>query len=366
VQRTGQSFVQLVLSILVVHMIVHDLILATRRAKLTGIERFAINIFEASRSRNSDVVALVAQGSALAGSPQVMEMGSAFKGWLGMARELRQFGPGASVVCAAFPASPSLIATRTAITRVIHDAFAWTHPQNMTLQGRLMFAHFDQLMLRRYNHVQAPTEIARQDLITALGSRVITVCGNAPGLDCLSQETTSVSGLAPGGFILAVGTIEPRKNYERLIALAESNDELASIVIAGRPGWGASTERLAAACKILGNRLVWLDDADDAQLRWLYRNCSIFLSLSLAEGFNMPLVEAGISGCQIVCSDLPIHRSVAPPWARFVSLDSDDQTLIEAVRAKSIHEARALDAYRSRYDWATVAAHVEEPLRGIS
>jgi glycosyltransferase involved in cell wall biosynthesis len=347
-------------------MIVHDLILATRRAKLTGIERFAINVFEASRSRNPDVVALVAPGSALAGSPQVVEVKSAFKGWLSMGRDLAQFGANASVVCAAFPASPSLITTRRAITRVIHDAFAWTHPQNLTLQGRLMFAHFDQLMLRRYNHVQAPTEIARQDLLAVLGSCVITVCGNAPGLDCLSQDTTSVPGLAPGGFALAVGTIEPRKNYERLIALAKSNDRLVPIVVAGRPGWGASTERLAVACKNLGDRLLWLDDANDAQLRWLYRSCNAFLSLSLAEGFNMPLVEAGISGCPIVCSDLPIHRSVAPPWARFVPLEADDEVLIDAIPSALVPAAGELDAYRSRYDWATVAAHVEAPLRGTS
>jgi glycosyltransferase involved in cell wall biosynthesis len=348
-------------------MIVHDLILATRRSKLTGIERFAINVFEASRAQNPDVVALVAPGSMLASSPQVVEVGSAMKGWLGMARDLRRFGSAPAVVCAAFPASPSLLASRAPITRVIHDAFAWTRPQNLTLQGRLMFAHFDRMMLRRYTHVQAPTEIARQDLVSALKSDAITVCGNAPGLDCLAKEVTPVAGLVPGGFALAVGTIEPRKNYERLIAFAEAQqDTLASIVIAGRPGWGASAERVAAACKALGDRLIWLDDANDAQLRWLYRNSRVFLSLSHAEGFNMPLVEAGVSGCRIVCSDLPIHRAVAPAWARFVSGNSEDGVLLDAVGTAPEPQAEALDSYRRRYDWATVAAHIEEPLRGAT
>lgn len=347
-------------------MIVHDLILATRRAKLTGIERFAINVFEASRARHPDVVALVAPDSTLAGGAQVVQMGSALGGWLGMARSLRHFGPSPAVVCAAFPASPSLIATRTPITRVIHDAFAWTHPQNLTLQGRLMFAHFDRMMLHRYTHVQAPTAVARQELVTALGMNTITICGNAPGLDCLASDTTPVDGLKAGAFTLAVGTIEPRKNYERLIGFADASDAAAPIVIAGRPGWGASTERLAAALERLGDRLVWLDDADDAQLRWLYRNSRTFVSLSHAEGFNMPLVEAGISGCAIVCSDLSIHRAVAPPWARFVSTDSSDATLSSAIGAALEPSREALEIYRRRFNWASVAAQVEHPLRGAA
>ncbi len=270
------------------------------------------------------------------------------------------------MVCAAFPASPSLIATRTPITRVIHDAFAWTHSQNLTLQGRLMFAHFDRMMLRRYTHVQAPTAIARQELAAVLGADAITICGNAPGLDCLAPDTSPIAWLKAGTFALAVGTIEPRKNYERLIAFADACDDTAPIVVAGRPGWGASTERLAAACKRLGDRLVWLDDADDAQLRWLYRNSRTFLSLSHAEGFNMPLVEAGVSGCPIVCSDLPIHHAVAPPWARFVSADSDDAALAAAIDAAPTPPFQALESYRGRYNWASIAARIEHPLRGAA
>jgi len=350
----------------VVLMIIHDLILATRRAKLTGIERFAINVFEASRARNADVVALVAPGSALAGSPQVIEAGSTLKGWLGIARKLGRFGPSSAVVCAAFPASPSLIASRAPITRVIHDAFAWTHPQNLTVQGRLMFAHFDRMMLRRYDYVQAPTVIAQNDLTGVLNTDAITVCGNAPGLDCLAPATTPLPGLTPGSFTLAVGTIEPRKNYERLIAFVKARSDLDPIVVAGRPGWGVSTERLAAASQLLGDRLVWLADTDDAQLRWLYRNSRTFLSMSHAEGFNMPLVEAGVLGCPIVCSDLPIHRAVAPPWARFVGIDSSDDVLRDAIAIAPYPSETELDTYRARYSWQSVAAHIEAPLRGIA
>lgn len=347
-------------------MIVHDLVLATRRSKLTGIERFAINVFVASRRRSENVVALVATGSPLAGSKNVIEVGSALRGWLHMSKHIRALSADASVVCAAFPASPSLWPTKIPIARVIHDAFAWTRPKDLTIQGRIMFAHYDRLMLKRYDHIYAPTEVAQQELISVLGQQNIGVCGNAPGLDVEAPEETPIPGLAPKTFSLAVGTIEPRKNYERLIALAKSGKLSGKIVVAGRAGWGDSAAKLASACAALPDQLIWHDDLDDKRLRWLYRNAHAFISLSHAEGFNMPLVEAGMSGCPVLCSDLPIHRAVAPPWACIVGSDADDNTFAKLLDDISEPNPEALALYRHRFDWARIAERIERPLEKIS
>lgn len=343
-------------------MIVHDLILATRRSKLTGIERFAINVFVASRERSSDVVALVAAGSALAGSKNVIEVGSAFRGWLGMSRYVRSFGPDAKVVCAAFPASPSLWLTKIPIARVIHDAFAWTRSGDLTVQGRIMFAHYDRLMLNRYNQVYAPTDVAREELASIFDRQDISVCGNAPGLDILAPATKPIEDLISGEFFLAVGTIEPRKNYERLITLVRSGCLPGKLVVAGRGGWGDSAKMLATACEAVSDRLIWRDDLDDAGLRWLYRNARAFISLSHAEGFNMPLVEAGMSGCPVLCSDLPIHRAVAPYWAKFISSDVNDITLARGLASTVKPKPEQLVTYRHRFDWAEIAERIEQSL----
>lgn len=342
-------------------MIVHDLILATRRAALTGIERFAINTFNAS-SASGDVLALVSPGSSLAGRSDVVEVGSGTRDWAGAIRYLRSLKC-RGMICAAFPAGPSLLLSRVPIVRVIHDALAWTMPQNLTPQGRLMFAHWDRWMLHRYDHVFAPTQIVCDELGAIFPKRKIGICGNAPGLDWESAQDSPPPQLHGRSFVLAVGTVEPRKNYERVIELARNSlDARTVVVIAGRAGWGETADRLRAAQLAMPGRLHWLEDVSDAALRWLYRHCDAFLSLSHAEGFNMPLVEAGSSGCRIVCSDIPIHAAVAPPWASRISAQASNETLWRALRESPAPDTAALAGFRLRHNWSTIAQTIEAPL----
>jgi glycosyltransferase involved in cell wall biosynthesis len=98
----------------------------------------------------------------------------------------------------------------------------------------------------------------------------------------------------------------------------------------------------------------------------LYRNAGIFLTLSHAEGFNMPLVEAGSYGLPVICSDLPIHRSVAPPWARFTSTDVDAEVLRLLLNGAAARpEPEAITRYGERFSWATVCDNIERPLLAI-
>jgi glycosyltransferase involved in cell wall biosynthesis len=93
-------------------------------------------------------------------------------------------------------------------------------------------------------------------------------------------------------------------------------------------------------------------------MAWLYANCSAFLSLSHAEGFNMPLVEAGIAGCQIVCSDLPIHRSVAPQDSVFMNARASLAEVAAMIRQAAARPRVDRPAYRARFSWDEVARNV--------
>jgi hypothetical protein len=70
----------------------------------------------------------------------------------------------------------------------------------------------------------------------------------------------------------------------------------------------------------------------------------------------MPLVEAAMCGRPILCSDLPIHRHVAPPWARFVD-EGDSSERIWTMLAEDVLSPSQIEveAYRSRYGWDNVA-----------
>jgi len=107
-----------------------------------------------------------------------------------------------------------------------------------------------------------------------------------------------------GRFLLSVGTIEPRKNYDGLLeafqVLSRSHD--VHLVIAGRPGWNMPEFQSVVIARGLINRVTCLYAASDEELCWLYRNCAAFLCLSLWEGFGMPVIEAMSQGCPIVAS----------------------------------------------------------------
>jgi glycosyltransferase involved in cell wall biosynthesis len=78
------------------------------------------------------------------------------------------------------------------------------------------------------------------------------------------------------------------------------------------------------------------------------------VSLSLAEGFNMPLAEAAGAGCPIVCTDNAVHRDVAPASAAFVSASDPDETLAAIMRASALPR-RDGSEFRARYSWSSVA-----------
>jgi alpha-1,3-rhamnosyl/mannosyltransferase len=106
-------------------------------------------------------------------------------------------------------------------------------------------------------------------------------------------------------FVLAAGTLEPRKNLPRLIeAFARLPEELAEryeLVLAGAPGWAtqatrANIDRHAHLVHALG----YVPDAD---LRALYRQAELVCYPSLEEGFGLPVLEAMTAGTAVLTSD---------------------------------------------------------------
>lgn len=106
--------------------------------------------------------------------------------------------------------------------------------------------------------------------------------------------------------ILAVGTIEPRKNYERLIAaFAQARHVMGGpqkLVIAGRKGWLYEGVFAAAEHFHVSDAVRFLDFVPDADLPTLYQAADALAMPSLYEGFGIPAVEAMACGTPVVCA----------------------------------------------------------------
>lgn len=156
-------------------------------------------------------------------------------------------------------------------------------------------------------------------------------------LDASLRPSKRAVGVATGRtpFFLGVGTLEPRKGYSVALSAFERLWDAgvdARYVIVGRRGWHSrALERRICQHPEFGRRLIWLDDAGDADLRHLYEHADGLIAASFAEGFGLPLVEAAHHGLRVIASDIPVFREIAGDGACFFDL-LDAESLALCIR----------------------------------
>jgi glycosyltransferase involved in cell wall biosynthesis len=175
--------------------------------------------------------------------------------------------------------------------------------------------------------------------------------------------------LKPGGFWLAVGTIEPRKNYYRLLdacrILRARNAFDLPVVIAGGQGW-LSEDFNAQLAGLEQDRDLFLPGyVSDPELAWLFQNCFAFIYPSLFEGFGMPVLEALGFGSPVLCSQtssLPEVGGDAAIYFDPVEPESIAQAMIRLLRGDLSRERLKEAAHRQakEFSWTRSAARVRE------
>jgi alpha-1,3-rhamnosyl/mannosyltransferase len=179
--------------------------------------------------------------------------------------------------------------------------------------------------------------------------------------------------LTPGRYLLAVGTLEPRKNLKTLVA-AYSNLPAADrsrhpLVIVGGKGWGMTDLPPITSSLVSQGSIRFLGYVGDPVLRSLYEGTRLMLFPSIYEGFGMPVVEAMACGAPIAHSEKTSMDEITGGLsARIPALDvnawtahmrdaiSNDADLTEEKRQGRINQAELFSwtdsakVIRSAYD----------------
>ena len=224
----------------------------------------------------------------------------------------------------------------------VHDLAVLRHPEWFNRWTRTYSPFAVPRVVRAASRVIAVSEFTKREVVDVLGVAPgrIRVVPNA-----VEDAFTPDGPAAEGDYVLAVGTLEPRKNLARIAAAVDGE-----LRVVGAPGWGnveppAHVKRYG----LLG----------DEELAALYRGARCLVYASLYEGFGIPVAEALACGCPIVTSAGSAMAEIA----------GDDATYVDPTDVDSIREgiARAFRPEPRRVaTWAEVARATEAVYRELA
>ncbi len=246
------------------------------------------------------------------------------------------------------------------------------HVGKPKVTGRLLLRR----ALRRAKRVIAISEQTRDDIVRYMGTSLppesvsvaYIACDDAFAGVPSRTEVEDVQrryGLRPG-YVLSVGTIEPRKNHARLIAafagLASSIGEV-DLVIVGRKGWKWEDAFEAAKASGCSARIRFLEFVPQSDLPTVYAGAAMLAYPSLYEGFGIPPLEAMTAGVPVVTSSVSSLPEVVGDAALLVDprdvdalRDAMQRVLRDSELRRSLIEKGKMRA--QRFSWESFARSV--------
>lgn len=258
---------------------------------------------------------------------------------------------------------------RSVIT--IHDLSFLYYPQFLTAQSLRYYNRQIGWAVRRADHILADSRATKIDLVSMLDvplEKVTAVHLAAdPALRPLpeteAKQIAAKYSLDPG-YLLFVGTLEPRKNLPGLLQayrlLLDAEVTAVPLVLVGGKGWlyHEVFEHIETLC--LTERVRFLYDVPDADLPGLYSAARVLTTPSFYEGFGFPALEAMACGTPVVVADRASLPEVVGEAGLLVNPDDPEDIAQELARALTDEPLRARMrelglAQAARFTWERTA-----------
>ncbi len=320
-----------------------------RSGRRTGVERYALSVarsFLARPGSDLDIRIIAAPSVAQelpSGDTRVVKLATELRLWndqVTLPRLLQRLNIGLAHYTAYGPP----ICGRTPYVLTVHDAVFWDHEGSLSRLGRsyyrplLTWALRDDPRLKWVVCDSAMTQAALRRHFPRLVGRSSVVRLAPVIVPREGQREWTIEQRLEAPAILAVGTIEPRKNVGAVVRAFERVREAvpaATLHVVGRLAWARRDERnlLSAPGVVHYERL------PDDGLADLYSRAALLISLSRLEGFNLPVAEARAFGLPVIVSDLPVHHEVTGDvGCIFVDPDNVSDAGRQAVRVLTDHD----------------------------
>lgn len=209
----------------------------------------------------------------------------------------------------------------------LHDLYPFDIPQNFGLVKGAINRQLMYQCLRNVNAIACVSESTRWRLTRRFGARLsrkaVTIL-NAVEPVPIASAVRPREIVEDQPFLLCIAQHRQNKNiplavsiFERLLRnrVVRRDARLLVIGISG-PATGPIQAQIRRSG--LEPSVVLLRGISDAELQWCYRNCELLLAPSSIEGFGLPVAEALLAGCPVVCSDIPAFREIGADRCRYV------------------------------------------------
>ncbi|HEV3225349.1 MAG TPA: glycosyltransferase family 1 protein [Acidimicrobiales bacterium] len=242
----------------------------------------------------------------------------------------------------------------------VHDLTFIRYPELCT-PDVLQYGALLRRAVRRGAHMHTVSQFVADEVVDAFAVESSRVHVVPNGVDPIEPGDAAVGCRLAGGdrYVLALGTIEPRKDLPSLVAafdaLAGADHEL-RLIVAGQDGWGTNSFDQAAGRAHHRERIVRLGFVDDASRAALLAGASAFAYPSKYEGFGLAPLEAMAAGIPVVTTRTGALPEVLGDAARFVPPGAVDElaAALAAVLDDSPARSALVTAGRARaarYSW---------------
>jgi glycosyltransferase involved in cell wall biosynthesis len=255
----------------------------------------------------------------------------------------------ADIVHLGYPTPLNKHAYRCPTVVTLHDLYPYDVPQNFGFPKVL----FNKLVLRQCLRaadaiacVSQSTLARLEGMEPRLALKKAVVIHNSVAAQPRVSPSSPLPQWSGEPFLLCVAQHRRNKNllfllqvFERLLRTHRVAQHT-RLVIVGIPGPETNAILRFLAAAGIADRVLLLNGLSDEELEWCYRNCALLLAPSLIEGFGLPVAEALLAGCNVICSDIPAFREVGGDRCQYIPLnEAAEQAFCDAVPVAMVRSA---------------------------
>ncbi|NQW57097.1 MAG: glycosyltransferase family 4 protein [Polynucleobacter sp.] len=274
------------------------------------------------------------------------------------------------------------IVSNKPLVATVMDTIPLSHPQFIKARSRIIKPFVWKKLAQRADHIITISEFSKEQIIQFMGYSPEKITSIPLGVDeryfekILAEDIKAVLTKLKISqpFFLFIGSIQPRKNLQRLIEahslLPRNLAKEFPLVIAGKFAWDDGDILNSIQKGIEENRCIWLNYVDDLEKRCLLQSTIGMTFTSLYEGFGLPILEGFASGAPVVtsnCSSMPEVAKNAALFADPKNVDSIRNALISLIDDHALVEQLKLSGFTQakKFSWEKTARETEKVYQAL-